>query len=108
MAPAVVGAAPPGFIILAAGLVTIDIVIVACGNRSRKGVLSQAGINKTTECDPRQRHSQSESNLRKHGRDEKELFPVMQAFLLHFCNVPAGRHLVARFPRVPSFDVDAC
>jgi len=22
-----------------------------------------------------------------HARDEKELFPAMQAFLLHFCNV---------------------
>src|SRR6266545_2061674 len=76
-----------GFFILAVGVLAIDIVIVACGNRSRQGVLSQAGLNKTTERDPRQRHSQSKSNFRMHARDEKELFPAMQAFLLHFCNV---------------------
>jgi hypothetical protein len=47
-------AAPTGFFILAAGLVTIDVIVVARSNGSREGILSQAGLNKTTERDPRQ------------------------------------------------------
>src|SRR6266508_1384428 len=50
-AATLVRSAPTGFTILAVSVVTIDIIIVACGNRSREGVLSQAGLNKTTERD---------------------------------------------------------
>ena len=68
-------------------VVTIDIVTVAFRNRSREGVLTQAGLDKTTERDRRERGSQSKSEFRIHARDEKELSSAMQAFLLHFCNV---------------------
>ena len=70
-------------------VVTIDIVTVAFRNRSREGVLTQAGLDKTTERDRRERGSQSKSEFRIHARDEKELSSAMQAFLLHFCNVIA-------------------
>jgi hypothetical protein len=97
--------APAGFIILPAGLVLINIVIVACGNGSRESVLSQAGLNKTPERDPRQRSSQSKSNFRTHARDEKELFPAMQAFYYIFAMSPSAFrpavNVVARFPQIP-------
>ncbi|HET6889002.1 MAG TPA: hypothetical protein VFH87_13885, partial [Candidatus Udaeobacter sp.] len=69
------------------GLTTFGIVTVAFRNRSREGVLTQAGLDKTTECDRRERGSQSKTNFRMHARDEKKLPLAMQAFLLHFCNV---------------------
>src|SRR4030095_1131338 len=71
LAAALVRAVPTGLIIAAAGLVTIDIVSVAFGNGSGEGILSQAGLNKTIERDPRQRGSQSKTNFRTHARDEK-------------------------------------
>jgi hypothetical protein len=73
-----------GFFIFAVGVVTIGIVTVAFRNRSRKGVLTQAGLNETTERDRRERGSQSKSESRMHGRDEKELSPAMQAFYYIF------------------------
>jgi len=82
-----VRAARAGFFIFVVGVVTIDIVTVAFRNRSREGVLTQAGLNETTERDRRERGSQSKSVSRMHGRDKKELSSAMQAFLLHFCNV---------------------
>ena len=86
MVATLVRAARAGFFILAVSLI-IDIFTVAFRNRSREGVLTQAGLDKTTERDRRERGSQSKSNFRMHARDEKELSPAMQAFLLHFCNV---------------------
>ena len=56
-AATLVGAAPTEFIILAAGLVAINVIVVARGNGSREGVLSQTGLNKTTQRNPRQRGS---------------------------------------------------
>src|SRR4029450_3775220 len=95
-------------IIAAAGLVTIDIFSVAFGNGSVEGVLAQAALNKTIERGPRQRGSQSKTNFRTHARDEKGSFPAMQAFLLHFCNVPscipAGRQRCRSFPQIPPFN----
>jgi len=75
---------PTGFFILATGFVAIDIIVVTCSNGSGEGVLSQAGLNKTIERDPRQRGSQSKRNFRMHARDEKELFRAMQAFYYIF------------------------
>jgi hypothetical protein len=75
------------FIVLAISVITIDIVIVACGNRHGESFLSQTGLNETTERDPHHHCSHSESKFRKHARDKKGLFPAMQVFLLHFCNV---------------------
>ena len=62
----------------------LDIVTVAFRNRNREGVLTQAGLDKTTERDRRQRGSQSKSNFRMHARDEKELSSAMQAFYYIF------------------------
>jgi len=84
-----VGAPPSGFFIFVISVVSIDIIIL--GNRNRESVLSQAGLYKTIEGDPRERGSQSKSNFRMHARDEKKLFSAMQAFLLHFCNVTASQ-----------------
>jgi hypothetical protein len=64
--------------VLIAGVVAID--IVACGNRLGEGLLSQTGLTKTTERDPNQGSSKSKRNFRVHARDEKELFPAVQAF----------------------------
>ena len=83
-------------------VVIIDIVTVAFGNRNREGVLTQAGLDKTTERDRRERGSQSKSDFRIHARDEKKLSSAMQAFLLHFCNVIA-RLVVTRSACVSEF-----
>jgi hypothetical protein len=105
IAAPLVRTAPTGFFILV-GLVTIDIVVIACGNGSREGVLSQAGLNKTTERYPRQRRSQRKSNFRTHARDEKQLFPAVASLFITFSQCPPSAvrpvvNLVARFPQIP-------
>jgi hypothetical protein len=83
----VVRATPAGFFIFAVAFVTVNVIVVASGDVRREGILTQAGLNKTTERDSRQRGSKKKSSFRTHARDEKELFQAMQAFLLHFCNL---------------------
>jgi hypothetical protein len=61
-------------------VISIVIIIVACGNSQGEGFLSQARLNKTTERDPNQRRSQSKTDFRKHRGDKKRLLRAVQAF----------------------------
>jgi len=90
-------ATPAGFFIFSLAFVTVNVIVVAGSYVSGEGVLTQAGLNKTTERDSRQRGSKSKSSFRTHARDEKELFSAMQAFLLHFCNLSEADKLVRMF-----------
>ena len=77
---ALVRAPPSGFFVFVVIVVSIAVVIlVATGDR--EGVLSQAGFDKTTERDRRERGSQSKSNFRMHARDEKELSQRCKPFI---------------------------
>jgi hypothetical protein len=69
-------------------IVTIDFVIVSCDNGRGNGLLTQAGLKKKTERDPRQHRPECECSFRRHARDENGLIRATQAFLLQFCNEP--------------------
>ena len=59
--------------------------------RCNEGILSEAGFDKTTERNPRQRRSKSKSNFRRHAPDENEFVLSEASLLLQFCNVSLDR-----------------
>ena len=78
--PLLLRAATAGFFVFVIRFPQHRIVVFARGKRCDDSILSQAGFNKTTERNRRQRRSQCESNFRRHAGDETGLSHCVQAF----------------------------